>query len=117
MVVWLNVDAYMCPWRYSLLHALQSDVPILFSFYDLKLAQAVQSLVVERFAQSFGEAAVAGGLGSASSGGGEGESERVVCDKMASKLYAFKWLAHKAAQNYTNATAHVKPNAIDVFLP
>ena len=27
-VIWLNVDAYMCPWRYSLLAAIGTNVPV-----------------------------------------------------------------------------------------
>ena len=32
--VWLNVDAYMCPWRYSLLHSLSTGKPMVLSFFD-----------------------------------------------------------------------------------
>jgi len=98
--VWLNVDAYMCPWRYSLLHSLSTGKPMVLSFFDERPARSVQDMLStkDRFAASFGE------------------TQREKCDEMSGTLYGFKWLAHKANQDW-NITKRVNTALIDVFLP
>ena len=100
VTVWLNVDAYMCPWRYSLLHSLSTGKPMVLSFFDERPAKSVQEILStpQRFAASFGE------------------EQRSKCDEMAGTLYGFKWLAHKANQDW-NLTKQVNTALVDVFLP
>ena len=98
LVVWLNVDAYMCPWRYSLLHSLTTAAPVVLSFFDERPAKTLQGMMTEGWEASFGE------------------EQQTKCDEMATGLYGFKWMAHKVQQNWTASYA-VQRNLIDVFLP
>ena len=98
--VWLNVDAYMCPWRYSLLYSLSTAKPMVLSFFDERPARSIQEMLstTQRFTASFGD------------------EQRTKCDEMSGTLYGFKWLAHKANQDW-NLTKEVNTALVDVFLP
>lgn len=104
-VIWLNVDAYMCPWRYSLLAAIGTNVPVFFSAYDPGLSSSLQVMLT----------------GAAAFGKTFGAAQQELCNDMSQKLYNFKWMAHRAAQNWTalleDRETLVNPAHLDVFLP